>query len=92
MSEILSAVEVMDHATIEFVKEFNKLDSPIGHFPFYLFLETEGNNEEHDFDKLNKFFQLILNKNLIINGTVVHDPNKIEVSEYKCFFIFMRWR
>lgn len=61
------------------MKEFNKLDSPIGDYPFYLLIETAGNNEEHDFQKLNNFFEMALNKHLILNGTVVHEPSKIQV-------------
>lgn len=64
---------------MEFVKEFNKLESPIGEYPFYLLLETSGSNEEHDLEKLNSFLEAALNKHLILNGTVAHEYSKIAV-------------
>lgn len=64
---------------MEFVKEFNKLASPIGEYPFYLLLETSGNNEEHNLEKLNNFLEAALNKHLILNGTVAQEESKITV-------------
>lgn len=79
LSEILSAIEVIDWSTMEFIKEFNNLDSPIGKYPFYLLFETSGSNEEHDFEKLNNFFEEALRKGLIMDGTLVQEPSKIQV-------------
>lgn len=83
LGEILSAVEVLDHETIEFGREFNQVDSPIGSYPFYLLLETSGSNEEHDLAKLNAFLEEALQKHLILNGTLAQEPSKIEVKKKK---------
>lgn len=79
LGEILSAVEVMDSATIEFGRVFNKVESPIGDNPFYLLIETAGSNEQHDYEKLNTFLELALEKQLVLNGTVVQESIKKEV-------------
>lgn len=80
MGEILSAVEVMDAATMEMVQQHLNLDSPIGEYPFYLIIETSGSSVEHDSDKLNKFLDTALTKHFVLNGTVVSDSNKYRVS------------
>lgn len=79
LGEILSAVEVMDAATMEMVQEHLNLDSPIGEYPFYLIIETSGSSEEHDSDKLDKFLNVALRKHFVLNGTVVSDLKKYQV-------------
>lgn len=87
LGEILSAVEVMDSATMEFAKEFNKVDSLIGDYPYYLLLETVGSNIEHDYKKLNKFFEVSLEEQIVSNGTVVEEPSKIKVRFFSIYII-----
>nr|XP_023019728.1 D-2-hydroxyglutarate dehydrogenase, mitochondrial-like [Leptinotarsa decemlineata] len=78
LGEILSAVEVMDTPTMDFIKERNNQKSPIGDYPFYLMIETSGSNEQHDEEKLNMFFEETLEKELVLNGTVANETNKIQ--------------
>ncbi|KAJ8929675.1 hypothetical protein NQ314_017602 [Rhamnusium bicolor] len=56
LGEILSAVEVLDTPTMEFIKERNQQNSPIGEYPFYLLIETSGSNERHDAEKIKQIF------------------------------------
>ncbi|KAJ8918437.1 hypothetical protein NQ315_008134 [Exocentrus adspersus] len=77
LGEILSAVEVMDYKTMEFVNEKLSVKSPIGEYPFYLLIETSGSNSSHDGEKLEAFFEAALQKHLILNGTVASEPNKV---------------
>ncbi|KAG5874102.1 hypothetical protein JTB14_005898 [Gonioctena quinquepunctata] len=78
LGEILSAVEVMDTPTMDFIKEYNKQKSPIGEYPYYLMIETSGSNEQHDEEKLTMFLEESLQKALVLNGTVASELTKIE--------------
>ncbi|XP_018569933.1 D-2-hydroxyglutarate dehydrogenase, mitochondrial [Anoplophora glabripennis] len=77
LGEILSAVEVIDSSTMEFIDEKLNIKSPIGEYPFYLLIETSGSNESHDTEKLNTFLETALNKHFILNGIVASEPAKI---------------
>lgn len=79
LSEILSAVEVIDSYSMNAVKEHLGLHSPIGDYPFYLLLETSGSREEHDQEKLYSFVETALSKEFILNGTVATEPSKFKV-------------
>lgn len=76
LAEILSAVEVMDHESILLMKTHFDMVSPIGDYPFYLFVEVSGSNQEHDEEKLTKFFEKAMQSHFILNGTVVSSPAK----------------
>ncbi|CAG9856913.1 unnamed protein product [Phyllotreta striolata] len=78
LAEILSAIEVMDAGFMEFVKDKNNKKLPIDDYPFYLMLETTGSNESHDQEKLNKLFEEVIQKGLVLNGTVASDAKKVE--------------
>ncbi|KAJ8971404.1 hypothetical protein NQ317_005520 [Molorchus minor] len=77
LGEILSAIEVMDSATMEFIGEKLNINSPIGDYPFYLLLETSGSNTNHDSEKIFKFLEIALNSHFILNGTVAVEHAKI---------------
>lgn len=89
LGEILSAVDVMDSVTMEFISEKNQQQSPIGEHPFHLLIETSGSNELHDSEKVNMFLDDIMNNNLISNGIVASEPSKIEVSSLHKQGIFL---
>ncbi|KAG5874101.1 hypothetical protein JTB14_005897 [Gonioctena quinquepunctata] len=77
LGEILSAFEVLDTPTMEFVNERLSMNSPIGTYPYYLVIETSGSNEEHDSEKLHSFLELCLEKNMVLDGTVATEPHKV---------------
>lgn len=79
LGEIISAIEVMDSQTMDLVRTKLNLKSPIDEYPFYLFIETFGSNQEHDQEKLNSFLDNALNRHLVLNGTVITDNKKYEV-------------
>lgn len=79
LGEILSAVEVIDSASMEYINEKLHMVSPIGEYPFYLLIETSGTNEAHDSDKLNMFLESALDSHLILNGTLASEPSKVQV-------------
>lgn len=83
LGEILSAVEVLDAASMEFIDEKLKMPSPIGEYPFYLLIETSGSNEEHDSKKIEQFLESALNSHLILNGITASEPTKVKVYGFK---------
>lgn len=79
LSEILSAIEVIDSHSMDAVREHLGLHSPIGEYPYYLLVETSGSNGDHDQEKLNNFVETALTRHFILNGTVVSEPSKFQV-------------
>lgn len=57
-----------------------KVKSPIGDFPFYMVIETSGSNSSHDEEKLNKFLENVMEDQIVLDGTVSTEPEKMRVS------------
>lgn len=77
LSEILSAFEFMDGKTQAFVKRHSDLKRPIeGEYPFYVLVETSGSNKEHDEEKLNGFFEDLLESGIVADGAVAQDTTQ----------------
>lgn len=53
--------------------------SPIPKYPFYMLIETSGSRMDHDEEKLNKFLQYVMEKRLVLDGTVTNEPGKMKV-------------
>lgn len=79
LGEIISAMEVMDSTAVNTVQRNLGLKKPIEDYPFYMIVETSGSNEEHDAEKLHNFLEYVLDKRLVLNGTVATDQTKVEV-------------
>ncbi|XP_018325035.1 D-2-hydroxyglutarate dehydrogenase, mitochondrial-like [Agrilus planipennis] len=78
LGETLSAVEVLDRESVILTEEKLALRSPIGEYPFYLIIETSGSNEQYDSEKMDKFLEISLKENLILNGVASSEPSKIK--------------
>lgn len=78
LGEVLSSVEVMDAATMQFIGDKLGSKSPIGEYPFYLMIETSGSNQGHDEEKMTNFLEYSLEKHLTLNGTLATEPSKIK--------------
>lgn len=77
LSEILSAFEFMDGKTQDFVKRHSDHKRPIeGEYPFYVLVETSGSNKEHDEEKLNGFFEDLLDSGIVADGAVAQDTTQ----------------
>lgn len=72
----------MDYESMNLVKEKLNLISPIGEYPFYLFVETFGSNQQHDEQKLMQFLDFTLKKHSVLNGTLINDSKRYEVNRY----------
>ncbi|XP_067658756.1 D-2-hydroxyglutarate dehydrogenase, mitochondrial-like [Haliotis asinina] len=77
VGEILSAFEMMDHATMEVVTGNLNLTCPISNNPFYALIETSGSNSSHDQEKLNAVLEKLMDKGLMTDGTLATDMTKI---------------
>jgi len=46
--------------------------------PFYVLIETSGSNSEHDNEKLEKFLEYVMEKEIVSDGTLAADETQIK--------------
>jgi len=79
LGEILSAFELMDSNSQKLVKEFTNNKSPLeAEYPFYCLIETSGSNAEHDSEKLEKFLEDVMEREIVLDGVVAQDETQIK--------------
>ncbi|KAI1431930.1 hypothetical protein GGR50DRAFT_697521 [Xylaria sp. CBS 124048] len=79
LSEILSAFELMDSYSQNIVHRVRKNQRPLdGEHPFYCLIETSGSNSEHDAEKLEKFIEDVMAKDIIADGVLAQDETQIK--------------
>jgi FAD/FMN-containing dehydrogenase len=79
LSEILSAFELMDARSQEFVATVTNNKRPLeGEHPFYCLIETSGSNSEHDNEKLEKFLEYVMEKEIVADGVVAQDETQVK--------------
>lgn len=79
LSEILSAFEMMDGQAQDMVHEVTKNKRPLqSEYPFYVLIETSGSNAEHDNEKLEKFLEYVMEKDIVVDGTLAADETQIK--------------
>ncbi|KAG0034569.1 hypothetical protein BGZ81_004113 [Podila clonocystis] len=80
LSEILSAFEFWDHASIDLVKEHlvaganNPLQSA---HDFYVLIETSGSNKDHDDEKLGSYLEGLMGDDIVQDGVVAQDTTQV---------------
>ena len=80
LAEILSAFEFLDADAIKVAKDNLKLTIPIDDsYPFYVLIESSGSNGTHDEEKMNGFLEDMMNRGVVLDGTVATEPTKIKV-------------
>jgi FAD/FMN-containing dehydrogenase len=78
LSEILSAFELMDGESQALVHKITKNKMPLEEkHPFYCLIETSGSNSEHDNEKLEKFLEFVMEKEIVSDGVVAQDETQI---------------
>lgn len=80
LAEILSSCELMDQVSVDIVKKNLDISCPLPSAPFYILLETSGSDGTHDEDKLNKFLNICMDRNYIIDGLTTSEPSKMKVN------------
>lgn len=79
LSEILSAFELMDSHSQTLVHKVTKNKRPLdGEHPFYCLIETSGSNSEHDNEKLEKFLEFVMEKEIVLDGVVAQDETQVK--------------
>lgn len=78
LSEILSAFELMDNESQEIVRRVSGNNYPLeGRHPFNVLIETSGSNGEHDNEKLEKFLEHVMEKEIVADGVVAQDETQV---------------
>ncbi|KAK8115076.1 uncharacterized protein PG998_000372 [Apiospora kogelbergensis] len=78
LGEILSAFELMDLKSQQLVQKVRNSNSPLeGEHPFYCLIETSGSNSEHDSEKLEKFLEDVMTKEIVTDGVLAQDETQL---------------
>ncbi|KAK3942429.1 hypothetical protein QBC46DRAFT_309455 [Diplogelasinospora grovesii] len=79
LSEILSAFELMDEGSQTLVTDVTKNRRPLDDkYPFYCLIETSGSNSDHDSEKLQAFLEDVMEKGIVLDGTLAQDETQIK--------------
>ncbi|KAG0047551.1 hypothetical protein BGZ83_007405 [Gryganskiella cystojenkinii] len=81
LSEILSAFEFWDKASIDLVKKHlvaGNNDPLESTHPFYVLIETSGSNKDHDDEKLNNYLEGLLTDDIVQDGVVAQDTTQFK--------------
>ena len=79
LSEILSAFELMDGQSQNFVHTVTNKKRPLeGKYPFYCLIETSGSNPEHDNEKLEKFLEYVMSEDIVSDGVLAQDETQVQ--------------
>ena len=79
LSEILSAFELMDSKSQDLVQLVRGGSKPLeDDHPFYCLIETSGSNGDHDYEKLEKFLEDVMTKEIITDGVVAQDETQLK--------------
>jgi len=76
LGEVLSAFEFFDRESMDLVVKHGLVDPLEQATPFYVLLETHGSNNEHDEQKLEKFFDQVLGAGDAVDGTLAFDETQ----------------
>ncbi|KAI0180288.1 hypothetical protein GGR52DRAFT_530735 [Hypoxylon sp. FL1284] len=78
LGEILSAFELMDSQSQDLFHSVKDNKRPLeGEHPFYCLIETSGSNSEHDGEKLEKFLEDVMSKDLVTDGVVAENETQL---------------
>ncbi|KAF4555170.1 D-lactate dehydrogenase-like protein 2 [Elsinoe fawcettii] len=74
LGEILSAFELMDGGSQRLFSTVSGTKLPLeGEHPFYVLIETQGSNAEHDSEKLEAFLEHVMGEEIVDDGVVAQD-------------------
>ncbi|KKY23703.1 putative d-lactate dehydrogenase 2 [Phaeomoniella chlamydospora] len=78
LGEILSAFELMDSQSQEFVHQVTGKSYPLSDpHPFYCLIETSGSNPDHDSEKLSSFLESVMESSIVTDGVLAQDETQI---------------
>ena len=85
LGEILAAFEFMDRPVLKLVQKEHRI--PVAHtcsgesdglYPFYILVETQGSNEEHDAEKMSTFLEKSMEGGQVVDGVLSQDLTQVE--------------
>ncbi|KAI8872992.1 hypothetical protein GQ42DRAFT_160872 [Ramicandelaber brevisporus] len=80
LGEILSAFEFWDNSSEQFVMEHagSSTRKPLdGEHPFYILIETNGSNKDHDDAKLAEFLESLMEDGVVADGVLAQDRTQM---------------
>ncbi|KAI2626522.1 D-lactate dehydrogenase 2 mitochondrial precursor [Hypoxylon sp. NC1633] len=78
LGEILSAFELMDSQSQDIFHKVKGNQRPLAwDHPFYCLIETSGSNAEHDSEKLMRFLEDVMSKDIVSDGVVAQDETQL---------------
>ncbi|XP_014672591.1 PREDICTED: D-2-hydroxyglutarate dehydrogenase, mitochondrial-like, partial [Priapulus caudatus] len=80
LSEILSAFELIDSASMMAVEKYLHLRNPLSSGEFYCLVETSGSHAGHDEEKLTAFLDSVMEEGSVCDGTVAQGITQQKVS------------
>ena len=79
LGEILSAFELMDGSSQDFVHKVKGSKRPLeGDHPFYCLIETSGSSSEHDQEKLEHFLEHVMGEEIVTDGVLAQDETQVK--------------
>ena len=83
LGECLAAFEFMDRAVLRLVQKNHRIPVTCsgdneGLYPFYILVETQGSNEEHDSEKMEFFLEKSMGARQVIDGVLAQDLSQVE--------------
>ena len=80
LNEILSAIEFIDNNAISYPINHLHASYPLSERnSFYMVIETQGSNSDHDQEKLNSFIEKLFELELINDGTIAEDTKQFDM-------------
>ena len=78
MGEILSAFEFFDRPALDVtLKHTPSVRDPFdSQTPFYVLIETQGSNKDHDDTKLFSFLESLLDQEIVADGVLAQDQSQ----------------
>lgn len=81
LGEVLSAAEMIDGQALDLCLKLTGDVSPLaadgGSGPYYMLIELNGSNADHDNDKLSAFLEHCLEKNIVSAGTIAQSEMQV---------------
>ena len=83
LGECLGAFEFMDREVLQLVQKDHPIPvthcgSDDGLYPFYVLVETQGSNEEHDAEKMTSFLEKSMDGGQVVDGVLSQDLSQVE--------------
>ncbi|XP_037068116.1 D-2-hydroxyglutarate dehydrogenase, mitochondrial-like [Pollicipes pollicipes] len=77
LGEILSSCEFIDQESIACARDNLQLAPPLDDYPCNMLIETSGSDDDHDKEKLTRFLEHMMEKELVLDGTLASNSREM---------------